>query len=57
MNVLFFLLPISVLILIIAIAGFFWAISSGQYDDLERHGKDILLDDAQDNKQTKKFYD
>lgn len=30
----------------IAMVGFIWAIRSGQYDDLDRHGRDILLDDA-----------
>jgi cbb3-type cytochrome oxidase maturation protein len=49
MNVLYFLLPISVVVLIVAIAGFFWAINSGQYDDLDRHAIDILLDDAEHN--------
>jgi len=49
MNTLFLLLPLSVVILVIAIIGFFWAISSGQYEDLDRHAKDILLDDAKDN--------
>jgi len=57
MDVLFFLLPISVLILLIAILCFFWAIRSDQYSDLDRPAKDILLDDAKDNHSRVKFYD
>lgn len=46
MKIIFFLVPISLIILMIAIAGFLWAIRSGQYDDLDRPARDILLDDA-----------
>ncbi len=46
MEILFFMLPISIATLFIAIAYFFWAVRSGQYDDLDRHARDILLDDA-----------
>ncbi len=49
MNVLYFLIPISIIMLIIAIGGFFGAINSGQYDDLDRHARGILLDDANDS--------
>ncbi len=48
MNIIFLLVPISMIILLIAIGIFIWAIQSGQYDDLDRHAKDILLDDVKD---------
>jgi cbb3-type cytochrome oxidase maturation protein len=54
MKIIFMLVPISLMILIIAIACFFWAIRSGQYDDLDRYARDILLDDAKDKLPTKR---
>lgn len=56
MEVLYFLLPISIIMLFIAIAGFFWATNSGQYDDLDRHAKEILLEDATDKPLPEKEY-
>lgn len=29
----------------LALAGFFWALRSGQYDDIEGAGQRVLLDD------------
>lgn len=45
MNIIYLLIIIS-LILIVSILGvFFWAIRSGQYDDLDKPGYDVLMDD------------
>lgn len=45
MEIIFLLIPIS-LILVVAIAAvFFWAVKSGQYDDLEAPSHRILMDD------------
>jgi cbb3-type cytochrome oxidase maturation protein len=42
MDILFLLIPMSV-VLVLAIMGVFaWAIQSGQFDDLEREGGRIL---------------
>lgn len=42
MDILYMLVPLSVL-LILAILGLFaWALSSGQFDDLDQHGEQIL---------------
>lgn len=47
MDVLFILVPLSV-VLVIAILGIFaWALRSGQLDDLEREGLRILRDDRE----------
>ena len=44
MGALYILLPIS-LLLVVAIGAFFWwAIFSGQFDDTEQAGRQILLD-------------
>lgn len=45
MNIIYILIPIAILIVIIAITIFFWAVRSDQFEDLERHGYSILFDD------------
>lgn len=45
MNVLYVLIPLSLVLLIIAIGVFFWAVGSGQFDDLETPAWRILMDD------------
>lgn len=42
---LYFLIPLSLLFLIVAVALFFWAVNSGQYEDIDREGERILFDD------------
>lgn len=45
METLFLLIPLS-LVLVVAIAWvLWWAVRSGQYDDLERPAHSVLLDD------------
>ncbi len=45
MDSLYILIPIAVLFVIIAIGVFFWAVRSDQFEDLERQGMNVLLDD------------
>ena len=45
MNSLLILVPISLVLLGIAIAAFVWAVRRGQFDDLETPPLDILRDD------------
>lgn len=45
MNILLALVPISLVLLGIAIATFVWAVRKGQYDDLDTPALDILVDD------------
>lgn len=44
MEILYLLIPIAIILVLIIIAVFLWAIKSKQFDDLERHGHDILMD-------------
>ncbi|MCE5181262.1 MAG: cbb3-type cytochrome oxidase assembly protein CcoS [Betaproteobacteria bacterium] len=44
-QILFFLLGMAVVMVIIAGAGIFWAIKSGQFDDMEGPAQRILMDD------------
>ncbi len=45
MNIIYVLIPIAILLVIVAIAVFFWAVKTNQFDDLERQGYSILFDD------------
>ena len=42
MDVLFLLVPMSVLLVFALMAVFRWAVGAGQFDDLEREGERIL---------------
>lgn len=46
MNSLLALVPISLMLLGLAIYAFVWAVRNGQYDDLDTPALDILVDDA-----------
>ena len=42
MEVLLWLIPISVVLLVSAGAAFIWAVNNKQFEDLDRHGLDVL---------------
>ncbi len=44
MTILFALIPLAVMLLAVAVWAFFWAVSSGQFDDLDTPALRILLD-------------
>ncbi len=45
MNSLFIMIPVTLLMLLIALAAWVWSVKSGQMDDLEREASRILFDD------------
>ncbi|HEV2284473.1 MAG TPA: cbb3-type cytochrome oxidase assembly protein CcoS [Steroidobacteraceae bacterium] len=45
MNVIYLLIPLGIALLVLSVLGFFWAVRSGQFDDLDSPGVQILLDD------------
>ena len=45
MNIIFLLIPISLLLVSAIVYFLFWAIRSGQFEDLESSGHQILMDD------------
>ncbi|WP_105104460.1 cbb3-type cytochrome oxidase assembly protein CcoS [Microbulbifer pacificus] len=45
MDSIFLLVPLVILFVAGALKLFFWAVNSGQYDDLETEGRRILFDD------------
>lgn len=44
MESLYLLIPISLVFIFIAVRVFFWAVNSGQYDDLDSEGERILFE-------------
>jgi len=45
MSILLILIPLSLVLLIIGIAAFFWAVRNDQFEDMESPAWKILLDD------------
>ena len=48
MESLYLLVPVALVFLVIAIRVLFWAVNSGQYDDLDTEGHRILFDEPSD---------
>jgi len=46
MDILYLLIPMSVLLVLVLMALFRWALGAGQFDDLEREGERILSEDV-----------
>jgi cbb3-type cytochrome oxidase maturation protein len=46
MNILFVLVPVTLALVVFAGWAFFWAVGSGQFDDLESPAWDALREDA-----------
>lgn len=53
MEYLHIMVPVAVLIVVVIIGLLFWAVRTGQFDDLERQGYNILLDDEAPKKKHK----
>jgi len=49
MDILYLLVPLSVLIVMAVIGVLAWSIFGGQFDDLERQGERILEDEHPEN--------
>jgi cbb3-type cytochrome oxidase maturation protein len=44
MEILYFLVPFSVVLVFFILGGIWWAIHTGQFDDVEQEGERILKD-------------
>lgn len=51
MQILFLLIPISVILITAAVLAFHWAVRTRQFDDLESPGMIPLLDDTEEERQ------
>jgi len=45
MEILYLLVPLSVVLVLLILAGLWWAIEKGQFEDLEGEAERILKDD------------
>jgi len=45
MNVIYYLIPVALIFVILGVVAFFWATKSEQFDDMEKHGLSILMDE------------
>lgn len=44
MEILYFLIPMSLILIAVIVWAFLWAIKSGQFDDLEGPAHEIIMD-------------
>lgn len=54
MDIIYLLLPVALIIVMIIVGIFFWAVKSDQFDDLEGPAHRILMDDDASEKPNKK---
>jgi len=47
MDILYLLIPLSVVLMLVLLAVFGWAVNDGQLESLDREGQRILEDDVQ----------
>lgn len=45
MDILFLLIPFSVMLVLLILAGLWWAVERGQFEDVEREGERVLEHD------------
>ncbi|MFQ5633950.1 MAG: cbb3-type cytochrome oxidase assembly protein CcoS [Gammaproteobacteria bacterium] len=54
-TIIFYLIPLGVVLVVLAVGAFFWAVRAGQFDDLETPAWRILLDDDSAPPENKKI--
>ncbi|WP_017445739.1 cbb3-type cytochrome oxidase assembly protein CcoS [Gayadomonas joobiniege] len=45
MSIIYVLIPIAIILVLVAIGVFFWAVKKNQFEDLDRQGHSILFDE------------
>lgn len=45
MDILFLLIPLSVMLVLLILGGLWWAINTGQFEEVEAEGERILHED------------
>lgn len=45
MSILYVLIPLALVVLGVAVWAFFWAVGSGQFDDMDTPAMRVLMDD------------
>jgi cbb3-type cytochrome oxidase maturation protein len=54
METLYLLVPMSLVLVVVIAGALWWALQAGQYDDLDRPGEAILLDNDKPSPQDKR---
>lgn len=54
MSVIYVLIPIAIILTIVGIYLFFWAVKTEQFNDLEKEGLSILFDEEKSKNNSKK---
>ena len=49
MNMIYWMVPLALILSGFFLAAFFWCVQSGQYDDIESQSFKITLDERKDN--------
>ena len=57
MEILYLLVPLAMLLVAVIVVVFFWAVRSGQFDDLEGPAHRIIMDDDRSEETKKKDLD
>lgn len=47
MEIIFVLVPVSLVIVMIALVAFVWSVNDGQYEDMDKEAARILFEDAE----------
>lgn len=45
MQIIYYLIPVAIIFVILGVFAFFWATKNEQFEDLEKHGLSLLMDD------------
>lgn len=45
MTIIYVLIPLGLILMLVAVAAFFWAVRTGQFDDMETPAVRILMDE------------
>lgn len=51
MSAIFVLIPLALVLLAVAVGAFFWAVGSGQFDDLDTPAYRVLMDEEPDRRE------
>ncbi len=52
MSIIYVLIPLSIVLMLLALVFFFWAVKNGQFDDLDTPALDVLDDDPPSSEPT-----
>jgi cbb3-type cytochrome oxidase maturation protein len=53
MSIIYILIPIAILLTVLGIYLFFWAVKTEQFDDLEKQGMSILFDENKEEENSR----